>query len=512
MEAIWITVAYALGLLASYAKLPPLVGYLGGGLALYGLGVTGSDLLHDIGHVGVLLLLLTVGLHIRLRSVLRPEVLGAGGAHLVISTVLFTAVGLVFGFGVGAAMLIAVVLSFSSTVLGVKALEARNELEAYQGRIAIGILILQDLVAVGLLALAGLGSPSPWALLLLLVPLVRPLLLNLLAASRHGELLLLYGLLLALGSGALFELVGMSSELGALAAGALLAGHPKADELSEKLWGLREAFLVAFFLEIGLAGFPSAGGMLFVLVLLLLLPLKGILYFFLMTLFELRVRTGFVVGTSLTSYSEFALIASAAMTGAGLIPDSIVVVLALTVVLSFVVGAPLNHAVHSLYSRLESLLLRFERATGHPDEAPRLLGSARSLVLGMGRTGMAAYEALTERGMRPVGLDSDPGKIEWHRREGHRVIYGDAEDPEIWERVDLDRIEVVILSVPDFEARVSAVEGLRKRGFTGVIGTISMYPEEEEPLREAGADLIRHPLSEAGFGLAEQSLELRAPA
>ena len=90
-------------------------------------------------------------------------------------------------------MLIAVVLSFSSTVLGVKALEARNELEAYQGRIAIGILILQDLVAVGLLALAGLGSPSPWALLLLLVPLVRPLLLNLLAASRHGELLLLWG-------------------------------------------------------------------------------------------------------------------------------------------------------------------------------------------------------------------------------------------------------------------------------------------------------------------------------
>ena len=58
------------------------------------------------------------------------------------------------------------------------------------------------------------------------------------------------------------------------------------------------------------------------------------------------------------------------------------------------------------------------------------------------------------------------------------MIYGDAEDPEIWERVDLDRIEVVILSVPDFEARVSAVEGLRKRGFTGVIGTISMYPEE----------------------------------
>jgi len=501
-----------LGLAASFAKLPPLVGYLGGGLALYGVGVTSSELLHEIGQVGVLLLLLAVGLHIRLRSVLRPEVLGAGVAHLALSSVLFTAVGLTFGIGIGAAVLIAVVLSFSSTVLGAKALEARNELEAYQGRIAIGILILQDLVAIALLVLGGLSSPSPWALLLLLAPVARPLLLNLLAASRHGELLLLYGLLLALGGGALFERLGMSSELGALAAGALLAGHPKSDELSEKLWGLREAFLVAFFLEIGLAGLPSAGGMLFVFVFLLLLPLKGVLYFLLLTLFRLRARTSFVVGVSLTSYSEFALIVGAATAGSGLIPDSSVGILALTVVLSFVVSAPLNRAVHSLYSRLESLLLRFERATEHPDETPQFLGSARSLVVGMGRTGTAAYEALYERRMSPVGLDSDPAKIEWHRREGRRVIYGDAEDPELLDHLDLDRLEAVIVAVPDFEARMRAVEGLRKRGFTGVIGTIGMYPEEEAPLREAGADLVRHPLSEAGFGLAEQSLELRVPA
>ena len=330
--------AYALGVAASYLGFPPLVGYLGGGLALYAFGVTGSELLHDIGHVGVLLLLLTVGLHIRPRNVLRLEVLGAGTAHLAISSVLFAAVGLAFGLAPGAAVLVGVVLAFSSTVLGAKSLEARNELEAYQGRIAVGVLILQDLVAVALLALGGLGFPSPWALLLLLAPLARPLLLALLAASRHGELLLLYGLLLALGGGALFELVGFSPELGALAAGALLAGHPKAEELSEKMWGLREAFLVAFFLEVGLAGLPSVGGLVFVLVLVLLLPLKGALWFSLMTLFKLRARTGFVVAASLTSYGEFAIIAGAAMVGAGLMPESVVAVLALTVMLSFVVG------------------------------------------------------------------------------------------------------------------------------------------------------------------------------
>jgi predicted Kef-type K+ transport protein len=509
LEAIWIAVAYLLGLAVSALKVPPLVGYLGGGLFLFGVGASASNLLHELGHIGVLLLLFTIGLHLRFRSIIRPEVLGAGAIHLAVTAALFTAVGLAFGLGLTAAALIAVVLGFSSTVLAAKTLEARNELESYHGRIAIGILVLQDIVAIVLLAFSGLGAPSPWALLLLLVPLARPLLLRLLSASRHDELLLLYGLLLALGSGALFESVGLSSELGAVAAGALLAGHPQADELAEKLWGLKEAFLVAFFLEIGLAGLPSAGGILVAVGLLLFLPLKGLLYFFLMALFGLRARTGFMVGVSLTSYSEFALIAGVPAASAGLIPESFLTVLALAVVLSFVVGAPLNRAVHRLYSRLEPWLVRYERATRHPDEAPRLLGSARSLVFGMGRTGTAAYEALTERGKRPVGLDSDPGKIEQHRNAGLRVVYGDAEDPELWEQIPIDRLETAILAIPDFEARMHAIEGLRKRGFAGVISTIGMYPEEEEPLREAGADLIAHPLSEAGFGLAEQSLNLQ---
>ena len=127
----------------------------------------------------------------------------------------------------------------------------------------------------------------------------------------------------------------------------------------------------------------------------------------------------------------------------------------------------------------------------------------------MGRTGRAAYAALAEREMRPVGLDSDPTKIEEHRGAGKRVVYGDAEDPEFWEKLNFERLKTVILALPDLEARLSAVQRLRTRGFEGVISTVSMYPEEEEPLREAGADIVAHPLSEAGIGLAEQSLQLQ---
>lgn len=509
LEAIWIAVAFVLGLAASALRLPPLVGYLGGGLALYGFGATGTELLHDIGHIGVLLLLFTVGLHLRLKSILRPEIFGAGVAQLAISAVLFSAVGLALGLDPVAAAIIAIVLGFSSTVLAAKTLEGKGELDAYHGRTAIGILILQDIVAIVILAFSGLATPSPWAFLLLLLPLARPLMLRVLVVSRHDELLLLYGLLLALGGSALFALVGISDELGALAAGVLLAGHPKADELGDKLWGLKEAFLVAFFLEIGLGGLPGVEGVLLALAILLFLPFRGAIYFLLMTcFFRHRARTGFMLGTSLFSYSEFALIAGVPAAAAGLIPQDAILMLALVVVLSFLVGAPVSNQANALYARLEPRLTRFERVERHPDDAPRATGSARSLVFGMGRTGTAAYEVLLERDKRPVGFDSDPAKIEQHRREGRRVVYGEAEDPEVWRNRDLEDLQTVVLTLPDFEARTRAVEALRERGFDGVISTVSLYPEEEEPLRRAGADVVAHPLSEAGLGLVEEGLRL----
>jgi predicted Kef-type K+ transport protein len=504
-------VAFVLGLVASALRLPPLVGYLGGGLALYGFGATGTELLHEIGHIGVLLLLFTVGLHLRLKNVLRPEIFGAGVAQLAISAVLFAAIGVALGLDPVAAVVIAVVLGFSSTVLAAKTLEGKSELEAYHGRTAIGILILQDIVAILVLAFSGLEAPSLWAPLLLLLPLARPLILRLLVASEHDELQLLYGLLLALGGGGLFALLGISSELGALAAGVLLAGHPKADELGEKLWGLKEAFLVAFFLEIGLGGLPPVEGVLLALAILLFLPFRAAIYFLLMTLlFKHRARTGFMLGASLTSYSEFALIAGVPAAAAGLIPQTAILVLALVVVLSFVVGAPVGDRANALYAHLEPALKRFERKGRHPDQTPQVAGSARSLVFGMGRIGTAAYDTLLKQDKRPLGFDSDPAKIERHLREGRRVVYGEAEDPDVWRTQGLAKMEMAVLALPEFEARLRAIEALRERGFDGVISAISMFPEEEEPLRKAGADVISHPLTEAGFGLAEQSLRLGA--
>lgn len=170
-----------------------------GRLHAVGPGLPEQPLLEQIADVGVLLLLFTVGLKLRFASLVRLEVLGVGGLHLVLFGLLSGLIGLALGISPNAALFLGIGLAFSSTVLAVKLLDDRRELSTFHGRVAVGILVLQDLVAVGLLAYAGVKNPTPWALLLLALPLLRPVVGWILEKSGHDELLLLYGLGLALG-------------------------------------------------------------------------------------------------------------------------------------------------------------------------------------------------------------------------------------------------------------------------------------------------------------------------
>src|SRR6185436_16658497 len=124
----------------------------------------------------------------------------------------------------------------------------------------------------------------------------------------HGELLVLFGAGLAFGGGELFAHVGLSAELGALLLGTMLADHRRAQELTNVLWGLKELFLVGFFLNIGLSAPPTWEALGTALWLLVFLPLQGVLFFLLLIASGLRARTSFLTAVSLTTYSEFALI------------------------------------------------------------------------------------------------------------------------------------------------------------------------------------------------------------
>ena len=504
LEAVWIGFAFSIGLLVRTVGLPPLVGYLAAGFAIstfatdMGMPAEAGEVLDHVAHLGVLLLLFTVGLKLNPGNLFKPEVIGGGLLHFTISVILLApALLLFFETDTYTAVMLAVALAFSSTVLAAKVLETKRELRSFHGRVAIGILIVQDLIALVVMSVAAGRTPSWWALLVFTLPLLRPLFYKLLDVSGHDELQLLFGLLLALVIGGYgFELVGLSSELGALVLGALLANHQKAGELSKTLWSIKEFFLVGFFLQIGIGGLPDTQAWVFALTMVALLPLKALVFFALLVLFRLRARSAFLSSLSLANYSEFGLIVASIVLPDWLVP------LALTAALSFLVSAPLNRLAHPLYEKLSHRLIPFERDTRHPDEQPVSLGDADVLIMGLGRTGSAAYEHLKDK-CRLVALDSDPARVELHSQLGHNVFFADAEDQVFWQNLDLAQVKAVILTVNEVEAKIIATRNLRKSGFKGLVVSHSMHADEAQKIIAAGADETYLTMSEAGVGLAE---------
>jgi predicted Kef-type K+ transport protein len=507
MLALWIAAAFLLGFAARQVGLPPLVGFLAAGFALNALGVERTPVLEELAHLGVLLLLFTVGLKLRLKNMLRAEVWGTAGLHFG------ACLALAWAFAGGAPPLVVVAIgsafAFSSTVLAAKVLEEKREIRAFHGRVAIGVLIVQDLIAVGILA-AGGGARPGWTALGVIagLPLLVPLLRRLIDRVGHGELLVLLGAVLALALGAYgFESVGLSAELGALAVGMLLADHRRSVELGDALWSLKEFFLVGFFLTVGLAGLPDRETLLLALVPLGLLPFKVALYFALLLVFALSARTAFLTAIALATYSEFGLIVMKAAVDRGLVGSEWLVATAIAVAASFALAAPLNRYAHDLFRVLEPWLRRLERNRRHPDDEPVSFGSAAIVVVGMGRVGTGAYDRFREEGFKVIGLDSDLGKVERHLREGRRVTYADAEDPGLWPRVRLERVRVIVLALPDTEAKVLASRSLRRCGFRGLISATFTFAEDRAPIMAAGADVTYNYFNEAGVGLAADTLE-----
>lgn len=503
MDILWIGIAFAAGIAAQGVRIPTIVGYLIAGIVLSVIGVPdNSDLIIQIGDLGVTLLLFTVGLHLRLKSIVQPEVFGVGIIHLVISALVFGGIGLLNDWDLGTASMVGIALGFSSTVLAAKSLEVRGEINAYHGRIAIGILIIQDIVAIALLAVSGGGSPSPLAVGLAALVLIRPVLIRLLVWSGKEELLLVYGLLLALGVGAIFKEVGLDSKLGALVAGLLLSGHPLADELYEKLWALKEVFLIGFFLQVGLSGLPPATEIPLLLLLFAILPIKGVLFFGIFLGFRLTARTAFMSSITLTAYSEFALIVVSSGVAAGTIPADILSMVTLLVIMSFVVNALLARNAERLWSRVDQSAAQVEPDVDHLERIPSSIGLTRYLVVGMGRAGTAAYDYLIERGQRPLGVDADPQIIEEQLEAGRRVIYGDSQDANFWESFDMANVKAILLLIPDKTRKIRATQSIREAGYQGHIHALVRYDEDISDLLAAGVNEANQPVSMAGREIA----------
>lgn len=524
MDYIWIAVAFLCGFLAKQINLPPLIGYLGAGFGLHALGFKADASISALADIGVMLLLFTVGLKIDLQSLFKKEVLAGASGHMA-AIILITTINCIIlaYFGLKyftdlnwlSAALVGFAVSFSSTVCAVKMLEERGEMRARHGQVAIGILIIQDIAAVLFVVMTADTTPSWWALLLLALPLSKPLLAKLLVRSGHGEVLIMAGLFLAFSAGELFEVVGLKPHLGALIIGMLLSGHHKAAELASALLSFKDIFLIGFFLSIGFTALPTSDMLVAALIMAIAIPIKAAMFFFWLTQLKMRARSAFLTALSLANYSEFGLIVCSFSVMAGLLAKEWLVIMALAVSFSFIFSSILNYHAHALYFRWSGLIKRFESSElAHDNPALTLaqldakVNGISILVIGMGRVGTGAYDNLHNDQQQVCGIELDKLRTEKHRQAGRQVITADAEDPEFWLDAKLDNIELIMLAMPNFKDMVEAVKQLQLVHFQGKIAGIARYEDQRQQLLTAGVDEAFNFYAEAGAGFAEQSIHL----
>ncbi|MDJ0622862.1 MAG: cation:proton antiporter [Desulfocapsaceae bacterium] len=524
MLVVLVSFAYGFGLVLSRIGFPPMVGFLLAGFVFNLVGLTPPSGLKQVADLGIILLLFSIGLKLDIRDLLKPEIWVSSTAQMILTTIFFCGI-LALGRSLlttpllqlswSTMMILAFALAFSSTVFAVKVLEEKGDMTALYGKVAIGILIMQDIFAVLFLTGATGKIPSTWALALLGLPLLRPALFWLINLSGRGELFLLCGLFLALGVGAeLFSLVGLKPDLGALVIGVLVASHPKASSLSKALLGFKELMLVGFFLSIGMQGLPSLEMLAAATLLCLFLPFKTVLYHLIVSRFGLRARTSLFSSLTLTNYSEFGLIVAAIAVSEQLLPPEWLLIIAMAVSLSFAFSAPLSANAERIYRRYGPSLYRLDRKKPHPQEAPIDPGQVKALVFGMGRIGVGAYEELRKHfGECICGVEHSPERVESNRAEARNVILGDALDTEFWLKLKRDlELELIILAMPNHQGNLFAAHQIRSIGFNCQVAAVARFPEEVEELASYSVCTAFNMYDEAGSGLAQHALEGRSAA
>jgi len=494
-----------------------LVGILEGPAALG--WVTAADQIDLLAKIGIALLLFVVGLKLDLRLVrtLGPLAVVTGLGQMTFSAGVGYLAARGFGMEFVAALYVAAALAFSSTIIVVKLLSDKREIDALHGRSAVGVLIVQDIVVIALLLTltafdAGNESIGPWegaaavlakaaallAALGIAMRYVLPALLRRVAASQ--ELLVLFGIAWAVALAAGAEAMSFSKEVGAFLAGVSLASTPYREALSARLVSLRDFLLLFFFIDLGaglnLGLLGAQAGVAVVLSLLVLLG-KPLIIMLILGALGYRSRTGFLTGLSLAQISEFSLILAALGVGLGHIDAETTSVITLVAVITIGLSTYLTLYAHPLYERVGRWLTIFERQIPHPEETADETGASQTpdvILFGLGRYGGEIARRLRAHGWALLGIDFDPYVVAAGHKQGLNVRYGDAHDPELLLHLPLEHSKWVISTAPEREVNLALLSALRLHGYRGHVALRAHHVADIEILEGAGADLVLAPL------------------
>ncbi|MBL0225058.1 MAG: cation:proton antiporter [Geobacteraceae bacterium] len=530
--AVLLLMAAVAGALCMRLRQPLIVAFIAVGI-LAGPSVLGwvsaNDQLDLLAKFGITLLLFIVGLKLDLHIIrtMGPVALATGLGQVVFTSVIGYLIAIIIGIPPIASLYVAVALTFSSTIIIVKLLSDKREVDTLHGRIALGFLIVQDLVVVlvmiGLNALneAG-GSLSNAALSVLLkgvafivvVALVTryilPHLLHVL--SRSQELLVLFSIAWAVSLAILGANLGFSKEVGAFVAGVSLASTPYRDALGARLVSLRDFLLLFFFidlgaqLDLGLLGSQLGEAFVFSLFVLIGNPL---IVMIIMGALGYRKRTGFLAGLAVAQISEFSLILGALGLSLGHINAETMGLITLVGLITISASSYMIIFSHPLYEWLAPWLRIFERQRPYREIELGVLPEdsiADIILLGMGRFGAGIAKVLREKGLRVLSVDYNPDLSRSGDSMGYPVRYGDAGDPEFIASLPLTHVQWVVSTSPEHHVNQSLIHSLQSLGYAGRIAVTAHGHGSVTRLQKAGADLVMIPYEDAALQAAEKIL------
>lgn len=529
--ALLLVLAAAAGVVGVLLRQPLIVSFLAVGLLV---GPSAADLVHAhaeielLSEIGIAVLLFLVGIKLDVKLI---RSLGAVSVTTGLGQVIFTSV---FGFVIALALgltaveslYVAVALTFSSTIIVVKLLSDKREIDSLHGQVALGFLIVQDLVvvlAMIVLSAIGIGAGSEGgtgeiavvlagglgllAFVLVFVRYIADPLTERMATSP--ELLVCYAIALAACFAAIGEWIGFGKELGGLLAGVAVASTGYRESIASRLVPLRDFLLLFFFISLGTTlDLGSIGASMTAALVLSVFVLVGnpLIVLAIMGRMGFRKRTGFLAGLTVAQISEFSLIFIAMGVSIGHLSGEVLGLVTMVGIITIALSTYMITYSHALYELCEPWLGPFERR--NPRREPDHVdtgGTACDVVLfGLGRYGTAIGARLEQAGLRVLGVDFNPAAVRRWRQLGYHGDYGDASDPEHVAALPLDKVGWFVSSIPPQETglthedpRLAMIAALKSAGFRGRIALTSHSVHDAAELRAHGADLVLDPFQDA---------------
>ena len=515
--SIILLVAFLVSYLVKTLKQPIIIGYIIAGVLLSPFIIkigASTDLIHSFSQFGIAFLLFIVGLH------LNPKIIREiGGPSLVVGLgqIIFTfAVSFIIAFklldlNLITSSYIGIAIAFSSTIIVMKFLSDKSQLDSLYGKISIGVLIIQDLVAVGVLMfISSVGKNSEIVskgingvligvglivVLFLVGYFILPRITKSVAKSQ--ELLFLFSICWCFVVAAIFSYLGFSMEIGALVAGVILSVSPYVTEISSKIRPLRDFFLIIFFIILGLQIQVSNFGKILVNALIfsaVALFVKPFIIMFLMKGFGYTKRTNFLVGVTLSQISEFSVI----VLGLGVVMGHILPEIANTIILTLVITILIS-TYATMYS--EWIYLKtarfwdfFEKKRIREKRKERKLKKKYDVILfGYNRIGFSILTSLKKIKKRYLVIDYNPDIIKDLTKFHIPALYGDAFDLELLEDLPLDELKMGISTIPDLESNRLLLQSIRNVNKKAIIILRAHSIEEALMLYELGANYVLTP-------------------